>query len=221
MRLALVRARGVGPGVPSLALERELPLALRLTPRPAGPRGRVGGDGSGACRSTAERPVSKRRVGVEPAAGCRDALGNGRRWSHRRTGDRGGMGFGVRRSPSRRRNISPGARALGRLVVSSAVLGTVGLIRREPLPHRRDLLAIAAYGVLWLGVYSITLNAAERRVASPAVPWPSAAASRSASRRPARERVPASASCRRHLAWRPGRLPCGERAPAAWHRSHT
>ena len=60
--------------------------------------------------------------------------------------------------------LSPGALALGRLVVSSAVLGTVALVRREPLPHRRDLLAIAAYGVLWLGVYSVALNAAERRV---------------------------------------------------------
>jgi len=60
--------------------------------------------------------------------------------------------------------LSPGALALGRLVVSSAVLGTVALVRREPLPHRRDLLAIAGYGVLWLGVYSVSLNAAERRV---------------------------------------------------------
>ncbi len=60
--------------------------------------------------------------------------------------------------------FSPGALALGRLVVSSAVLGAVALVRREPLPHRRDLLAIAAYGVLWLVGYSIALNAAERRV---------------------------------------------------------
>jgi len=60
--------------------------------------------------------------------------------------------------------LSPGALALGRLVVSCAILGTVTLVRREPLPHRRDLLAIAAYGVLWLGVYSVALNAAERRV---------------------------------------------------------
>jgi len=62
------------------------------------------------------------------------------------------------------REFSPGALALGRLVVSCAVLGAVALVRREPLPTRRDLLAIAAYGVLWLGVYSTTLNAAERRV---------------------------------------------------------
>jgi drug/metabolite transporter (DMT)-like permease len=60
--------------------------------------------------------------------------------------------------------FSPGALALGRLLVSAAVLGGVALLRRESLPSRRDLLSIAAYGVLWLGIYSVTLNAAERRV---------------------------------------------------------
>ena len=60
--------------------------------------------------------------------------------------------------------MAPGAIGLGRLLVSSALLGIVALVRREPLPRGRDLLAIAAYGVLWLGVYSVTLNAAERHV---------------------------------------------------------
>jgi drug/metabolite transporter (DMT)-like permease len=60
--------------------------------------------------------------------------------------------------------LSPGALALGRLIVSTAVLSAVALVRRESLPARRDLVAIAAYGVLWLGVYSVTQNAAERRV---------------------------------------------------------
>jgi drug/metabolite transporter (DMT)-like permease len=60
--------------------------------------------------------------------------------------------------------LSPGALALGRLLVSSALLGCLALVRREPLPQARDLLAIGAYGVLWLGIYSVTLNAAERRV---------------------------------------------------------
>jgi drug/metabolite transporter (DMT)-like permease len=60
--------------------------------------------------------------------------------------------------------LSPGPLALGRLVVSGTVLGSVALVRREPLPRRRDLGAIAAYGVLFLGVYSIALNAAERLV---------------------------------------------------------
>ncbi len=60
--------------------------------------------------------------------------------------------------------FAPGPLALGRLLVSSALLGTVALIRRDPLPARRDLLTIGAYGVLWLGLYSVALNAAERRV---------------------------------------------------------
>jgi drug/metabolite transporter (DMT)-like permease len=60
--------------------------------------------------------------------------------------------------------FSPGSLALGRSIVSCAALGAVALARREPLPPRRDLLTIAVYGVLWLGVYSVSLNAAERRV---------------------------------------------------------
>jgi drug/metabolite transporter (DMT)-like permease len=60
--------------------------------------------------------------------------------------------------------LSPGSIALGRLVVSSVILTAVALVRREPLPHRRDLLAIAVYGVLWLAGYSVALNAAERLI---------------------------------------------------------
>jgi drug/metabolite transporter (DMT)-like permease len=60
--------------------------------------------------------------------------------------------------------FSPGSIALGRLIVSSAILGAVAFFRRESLPGWRHLVPIAAYGVLWLGVYSFTLNAAERLV---------------------------------------------------------
>ena len=60
--------------------------------------------------------------------------------------------------------LSPGSIALGRLLVSCALLGAVALVRREPLPARRDVWQIAAYGVLWLGLYSVALNAAERHV---------------------------------------------------------
>jgi drug/metabolite transporter (DMT)-like permease len=60
--------------------------------------------------------------------------------------------------------LSPGPLALGRLIVSLTVLGSVAAVRREPLPGRRDLLWIAAFGVLWLAVYSVALNEAERRV---------------------------------------------------------
>jgi drug/metabolite transporter (DMT)-like permease len=60
--------------------------------------------------------------------------------------------------------LSPGSIALGRLLVSCAILVPIALMRREPLPARRDLVQVAAYGVLWLAIYSTTLNAAERTV---------------------------------------------------------
>jgi len=61
-------------------------------------------------------------------------------------------------------DLSPGALALGRLLVACLVLTGIALWRREPLPRRRDLAAIAVFGILWMAVYSVTLNAAERRV---------------------------------------------------------
>jgi drug/metabolite transporter (DMT)-like permease len=61
-------------------------------------------------------------------------------------------------------HLSPGSLALGRLLVSIVALGVAASIWRAPLPQRRDMLAIAAFGVLFLGVYSVALNAAERRV---------------------------------------------------------
>jgi drug/metabolite transporter (DMT)-like permease len=60
--------------------------------------------------------------------------------------------------------LSPGSLALGRLLVSCLLLGVVAAVRRDPLPSRRDLVAIAIYGVLWLAIYSTSLNAAERIV---------------------------------------------------------
>jgi drug/metabolite transporter (DMT)-like permease len=62
------------------------------------------------------------------------------------------------------RSLSPGALALGRLLVGSLALGLLVLIRREPLPGRRDLAGIAICGVLWFGVYNVALNAAETRI---------------------------------------------------------
>jgi drug/metabolite transporter (DMT)-like permease len=61
-------------------------------------------------------------------------------------------------------SLSPGPLALGRLLVSLVVLGVAAVARREPLPAARDLPRIAGYGVLFLAVYSVTLNEAERRV---------------------------------------------------------
>jgi drug/metabolite transporter (DMT)-like permease len=61
-------------------------------------------------------------------------------------------------------HLSPGALALGRLLVACAVLGAFVLARREPLPPRSAVPAILVAGVLWLGVYNLALNAAERRI---------------------------------------------------------
>jgi drug/metabolite transporter (DMT)-like permease len=60
--------------------------------------------------------------------------------------------------------LSPGALALGRLLVALVVLGVAAIARREQLPATRDLPNIAGYGVLFLAGYSIALNAAERWV---------------------------------------------------------
>jgi drug/metabolite transporter (DMT)-like permease len=60
--------------------------------------------------------------------------------------------------------LSPGGLALGRLLVSTVVLSGIAFVRRETLPSRRDLAGIVVYGLLWLGVYSVVLNEAERRV---------------------------------------------------------
>jgi len=62
------------------------------------------------------------------------------------------------------RQLSPGALALGRLLVGSIALGLLVLIRREPLPRRREVAGIVVCGVLWFGVYNVSLNAAETRI---------------------------------------------------------
>jgi drug/metabolite transporter (DMT)-like permease len=62
------------------------------------------------------------------------------------------------------RQLSPGALALGRLLVGTVALGMLVLARREPLPSRRQLPGILVCGVLWFGVYNVALNAAETRI---------------------------------------------------------
>jgi len=62
------------------------------------------------------------------------------------------------------RELSPGALALGRLLVGSAALGVVMLARREGLPSRKSLPGIALSGAFWFGGYMVTLNEAERRI---------------------------------------------------------
>lgn len=61
-------------------------------------------------------------------------------------------------------DLSPGALALGRLLVGSIALGVVVAVRRPSWPTRRQLLPILVSGVLWFGVYNVALNAAERDV---------------------------------------------------------
>jgi drug/metabolite transporter (DMT)-like permease len=62
------------------------------------------------------------------------------------------------------RELSPGALALGRLLVGSAVLGILVLARRDPLPSGRAWGRIVVCGVLWFGLYNVALNGAEQRV---------------------------------------------------------
>src|SRR5688572_22782986 len=61
-------------------------------------------------------------------------------------------------------DLSPGALAVGRLLVGSLALGAVVALRRPAWPSRRDLAWIAACGVVWFGAYNVALNAAEQLV---------------------------------------------------------
>ena len=60
--------------------------------------------------------------------------------------------------------LSPGALALGRLLIGSIALGALVAIRGEGLPARKTLPGIAACGVLWFAGYNVLLNAGERLV---------------------------------------------------------
>jgi drug/metabolite transporter (DMT)-like permease len=54
--------------------------------------------------------------------------------------------------------------ALGRLVVGGVVLTVVAAVRRVRIPRGRTLWLLIAYGVLWFGLYTVSLNTAERHV---------------------------------------------------------
>ena len=63
--------------------------------------------------------------------------------------------------------FSPGPMALLRLVVGTAALTAIALLRRghrTGLPRGRSLLLIAGYGVAWFAGYTVLLNAAERHL---------------------------------------------------------
>jgi drug/metabolite transporter (DMT)-like permease len=61
-------------------------------------------------------------------------------------------------------DLSPGALALGRLLVGSAVLGLLMAGRGWVPPTRREWALLAACGVGWFGVYNVALNAAEQHL---------------------------------------------------------
>jgi drug/metabolite transporter (DMT)-like permease len=61
-------------------------------------------------------------------------------------------------------DFSPGALALGRLMVGTLALGAVSLTRGYLRPTSREWLSITGIGVLWFGVYNLALNEGERSV---------------------------------------------------------
>ena len=62
------------------------------------------------------------------------------------------------------RDLSSGSLSLLRLLVGSVALGALVLLRRAPMPARRDVIGLLTCGVLWFGVYNLALNQAERTV---------------------------------------------------------
>jgi len=61
-------------------------------------------------------------------------------------------------------DLSPGALALGRLLVGSAVLALLMAGRGWVPPTHREWALLAACGVGWFGVYNVALNAAEQHL---------------------------------------------------------
>jgi drug/metabolite transporter (DMT)-like permease len=61
-------------------------------------------------------------------------------------------------------HYSPGALALGRMLVGAVALSAVALVVRPRLPRGRPLLLVIAYGALWFGLYTVLVNASEQHV---------------------------------------------------------
>ncbi|MGY1671083.1 DMT family transporter [Geodermatophilus sp. SYSU D00710] len=61
-------------------------------------------------------------------------------------------------------DLSPGALALGRLLVGTAVLALLCLGRGWVAPTRQEWRLMAVCGIGWFGVYNVALNAAERHL---------------------------------------------------------
>jgi drug/metabolite transporter (DMT)-like permease len=60
--------------------------------------------------------------------------------------------------------LSPGALALGRLLVGTAVLGLLVLGRGWVRPTGREWVLLAVCGLGWFGIYNLSLNAAEQHL---------------------------------------------------------
>ncbi len=61
-------------------------------------------------------------------------------------------------------DFSPGALSLGRLVVGALALAPVALLQGVPRPDPRQWRSLVLIGVLWFGLYNLSLTAGERRV---------------------------------------------------------
>jgi drug/metabolite transporter (DMT)-like permease len=61
-------------------------------------------------------------------------------------------------------DLSPGALALGRLLVGTAVLAVLMVGRGWVSPTRREWGLILVCGVGWFGIYNVALNAAEQHL---------------------------------------------------------
>jgi drug/metabolite transporter (DMT)-like permease len=61
-------------------------------------------------------------------------------------------------------DFSPGALALGRLLIGTAVLGALLAGRGWVRPDRREWTGLAVCGIGWFGIYNVALNAAEQHL---------------------------------------------------------
>ena len=64
------------------------------------------------------------------------------------------------------KDFTPGSLSLGRLVVGAVALGLVAApkLKAMPRPKPREWVSIVAIGVLWFGVYNVSLNEGEHHV---------------------------------------------------------
>jgi drug/metabolite transporter (DMT)-like permease len=62
------------------------------------------------------------------------------------------------------RDVSPGALALGRLLIGTAVLGLLAARRPWVRPTGREWRLLLVCGIGWFGIYNVALNAAEQHL---------------------------------------------------------